>query len=249
MHEPPTLGDDGVAAHDPPEWSVACSEVTVLGQNVPIVSNVSCRISATGVTAIIGPNGAGKSMLLRVIAGLVRPDSGTVEVHPAFAGKTAMVFQRPVLLRRNVRANLNHALRIAGMRGTGRKDRLEELLSDGGLAGLAKRPARALSGGEQQLLQMSRALALSPRLLMMDEPSASLDPQSTMAIETLIRSTLDSGVKILLVTHDIGQARRLAEDAMFIYQGRLIEHEPADFLLNNSSSEKVRAHLEGRLEL
>ena len=235
------------AAEQRGHWSVICEDLSVTGRGRPIISEISCRLSECGISVILGENGAGKSILLKTIAGLIRPAAGHVQLHPAVAGRTAMVFQRPVLLRRSAKGNLDHALRIAGFGRSSRRGRVSMLLESCGLAAIADQPARRLSGGEQQRLQMARALASDPKLLLMDEPSANLDPRSTLAIEELIRVTSRSGVKIVLVTHNIGQARRLAQEALFLANGRLVERGAADDMLNRPRSAAARAFLEGRL--
>ena len=230
------------------QWSVMLEDVTVLRRTRTIIGGVSCQLSAHGISVIMGENGAGKSILLKAIAGLVQPASGHVRIHRNVAGRTAMVFQTPVLLRRNVRANLNHALKIARLQqGEARRKRLITLLEICGLNAIAEQPARKLSGGEQQRLQMARALASEPKLLLMDEPTTNLDPRSTLALENLIRSTSQSGVKIVFVTHNLGQAKRLADEALFISQGRLVEQGEAAPLFLNPRTAAFHAYLDGRL--
>ena len=229
------------------DWSVTCDSVTVIGRSRPILDNLACRISPRGISVIMGANGAGKSVLLRVMSGLIRPSSGQVRIHPAIEGKTGMVFQRPVLLRRSVEANLDHALRIARFGKAERQARIDALLETGGLKSFARQPARSLSGGEQQRLQMARALAAEPKLLLMDEPTASLDPGATLAIEELIGATSETGVKIVMVTHDIGQARRLADEVLFLARGQLMEQRQAKGMFEAPRTAEARAFLEGRL--
>ncbi len=197
----------------------------------------------------MGPNGAGKSLSLRMMAGLVKPDAGEV----SFAGgrpgaqDVALVFQKPVLLRRSVRANLAHALATYGVPRRERPARLADLLRRTDLEGLAQAPARRLSGGEQQRLAMARALAAGPRFLLLDEPTASLDPHATAAIEALICRAAADGVKVVLVTHDRGQAARLADDVLFLHRGRLAEAAPARRFFEAPASREARAYLAGDL--
>ncbi len=160
-----------------------------------------------------------------------------------------MVFQRPVLLRRSVLANLKFALSVRGLRGVERADRIEAALVSAGLDHLAKRPARVLSGGEQQRLAVVRALACEPELLFLDEPTANLDPASTAAIEKLVLEANAKGITIVLVTHDAGQAKRLGEDVIFLQDGRVAETGPVGQVLNAPRSEPVRAWRDGRLYL
>ncbi len=212
-----------------------------------LLDHVTLAIGGPGVSAVIGPNGAGKSVMLRLIARLLTPTEGVVAAPQPGKGGSAIVFQKPVLLRRTLRGNLAHALRLAGVPRRERPTVLEALLAAGGLNALADRPARALSGGEQQRVAMMRALAFRPRLLLLDEPSANLDPHATAAIEALIRGASDAGVKVLLVTHDLGQARRLASEIIVLDRGRVAEQTPTSAFFERPASEAGLAYREGRL--
>ena len=205
-------------------------------------------------TVIMGPNGAGKSLLLRLLHGLLEPSAGEVlwggrRANHAIRLRQAMVFQRPVLLRRSALANITHALRARGVSRSERQARAEKMLGAAGLAALSRMPARLLSGGEQQRLAMARALSLEPDVLFLDEPTASLDPASTLAIEQLIQQAHDEGTKTVLITHHIGQARRLADEVLFLHRGRLEEQSPAARFFDHPASAAARAFLEGRLVL
>ncbi len=205
-------------------------------------------------TVIMGPNGAGKSLLLRLLHGLLQPDAGIIlwagqVADPAIRRRQAMVFQRPVLLRRSAIGNLQHALAARGVAFTTRTARAREMLEIAGLAELAHSPARRLSGGEQQRLALARALALEPEILFLDEPAANLDPASTLAIEGLIQRAHDDGVKIVLVTHDLGQARRLADEIVFLHQGRVEEQAAAARFFTAPVSARAEAFLAGRIVL
>ena len=245
------MPDGGLA----PEASLAAMEGVVfapVGRRV--IDGLSLALGGGhggGVTALMGPNGAGKSLTLRLLAGLVAPHAGRVSWDGGAArpprGAVGLVFQRPVLLRRTVRGNLDHALRLARVPRRERPARLAALLARGRLADLAAAPARALSGGEQQRLALVRALAFEPRLLLLDEPTASLDPEATAAIEALVARVARSGVDVLLVTHDAGQARRLASRVLFLSRGRLVEDAPAPLFFGAPRSPEGRAYLEGRL--
>jgi len=197
-----------------------------------------------GITVIMGPNGAGKSLLLRLLHGLVAPTAGEVTC----SGKQAMVFQRPVMLRRSVEANLLFALnRVCPPREATR--RCAAILSEIGLEAQARQPARALSGGEQQRLALARALALEPETLFLDEPTASLDPAATLAIEGMVQRAVTGGTKIVLVTHDLGQSRRLADDIVFLHKGMLCEHSIAAEFFDGATSQEARAYLSGHIVL
>ena len=219
-----------------------------------LVDRVDADFRPRRRTVIMGANGTGKSLLLRLLHGLIRPTAGEVlwqgrPLDREGRRRQAMVFQRPVMLRRSVLANLRFALAVRGVGGAERAAREAEAIERARLADLANRPARVLSGGEQQRLAIARALACAPRALFLDEPTASLDPASTHAIERQIREAHESGVTVVLVTHDIGQARRLGDDLLFLHAGRVVEAGPVPDVLDAPRSEAGRAWIEGRLYL
>lgn len=222
---------------------VALEDASLTAGEVSIVRQISVTLGAGAPTALLGPNGSGKSTLLRLAMGLVAPTSGRVTWggRGAPGERLAMVFQRPVMLRRTAAANVAYAL--------GRRDdtRVGELLAQVGLGVLADRPARKLSGGEQQRLALARALARDPEVLFLDEPTASLDPAATKSVEDIIRAIASSGVKIVMATHDIGQARRLAGDILFLARGRLAERTDATQFFDNPTTKEAQAFLRGDL--
>jgi tungstate transport system ATP-binding protein len=217
-----------------------------------LIRDVDLDIKAGRRTVIMGSNGAGKSLLLRLLHGLIAPSSGEIlwngrPLDKAARRRQAMVFQRPVMLRRSVLANLDFALRVHGVHGPARRDRERAALAMARLEDLAASPARTLSGGEQQRLAIARALACAPDLLFLDEPTVSLDPASTHAVEMLIGDAHAAGVTTVLVTHDRAQALRLGDDVIFMAGGRIAETGPVEKVLQNPQSEVARAWLEGRL--
>jgi tungstate transport system ATP-binding protein len=216
-----------------------------------LIDHISCLLEAQPCTIVLGPNGAGKSLLLRLCHGLIRASSGSILWHGMDVGAArryqAMVFQRPVLLRRSVAANVGYALRIRRMPRRQRQALLSEALEQAGLGTLAGRPARRLSGGEQQRLALARAWVLKPQVLLLDEPTASLDPAATQAVETLLAQIAKTGTKIIMTTHDLGQARRLADEVLFLHRGRLLEHAPAGEFFSRPQSKEAAAFLAGRL--
>ena len=219
-----------------------------------LIDDLSLRIQPGRRLVVMGANGAGKSLTLRLLHGLIAPAAGTVlwrgrALDRAARHAQAMVFQRPVLLRRSVRGNLRFALAARGVRGAEAKARVEEALARARLTPLADRPARLLSGGEQQRLALARALACRPRLLFLDEPTASLDPASTAEVEALIQAAHGDGVTVVMVTHDTGQARRLADDVAFLHAGQVAETGPAAQVLHTPQSPAAQAWLDGRLYL
>lgn len=222
----------------------------VAGQR-QLVRGLNLSLTNDALTMVMGPNGAGKSLLLRLVHGLITPSSGSITWNgqrpgPQTRNQQAMVFQRPVLLRRSVRANLRFAMRQARQRGLQAPDE-SGLLRSVGLLVHADQAARQLSGGEQQRLALVRALALRPRVLLLDEPTANLDPVSTQIIESLVHDTARQGTKIIWVTHDVAQARRLAGDVVFMDQGTLAAHQPAGEFFSAPASDAACAYLEGRL--
>ena len=219
-----------------------------------LIDQVDLKLRPGMRTVVMGPNGAGKSLLLRLLHGLLQPSAGTIlwNGRPAddmVRRRQAMVFQRPVLLRRSALANLLHALRARGFPRKEQRHRAAQALERAGLAHLAAMPARLMSGGEQQRLALTRALCLQPEVLFLDEPTVHLDPASTQAIEGLIQGAHERGTKIVLVSHDIGQARRLGDEILFMADGRIEEHLPSDLFFTAPGSDRARAFLAGQLAL
>lgn len=219
-----------------------------------VIDGLDLTIEEPGITVIMGPNGAGKSVLLRLVHGLIAPTGGEVlwggkRLDRELARRQAMVFQKPVLLRRSAAANIWHALGLRGIARTDRATRVGDALKLAGLETRAATPARILSGGEQQRLCLARALSLEPDILLLDEPTASLDPASTLVIEELLIDAQRRGIKIIVVTHDVGQARRLAREIIFLHHGRIVEHQAAKSFFEHPTSETARAFLAGGLVL
>lgn len=216
-----------------------------------VIDGISLVLEAGTRTIIVGPNGAGKSVLLRLCHGLLHPTAGTVRwatpEAPGGPRRQAMVFQRPVLLRRSALANVAYALGLGGVARAARPSRALDALRRVGLERVAQRPARVLSGGEQQRLALARAWSLSPEVLFLDEPTASLDPGATHEIESVIATMHAGGTKIVLVTHNLGQARRLGDEILFVHQGRVAERAPADRFFKQPASREAAQFLEGEL--
>jgi tungstate transport system ATP-binding protein len=229
---------------------VMLAEVGIVAGAVTILDDISMTIAAGAPTILIGPNGSGKTTLLRVAMGLVAPTRGRIvwggrEAVPPT--KRAIVFQRPAMLRRSAAGNVRYALAAASAPRSQRNDRMAELLALVGLKDLGRRPARRLSGGEQQRLALARALARDPDILFLDEPTASLDPAATKAIEDIVRAVSARGVKVVMSTHDLGQARRLAGDIALLHRGRLIESGPAEAFFAQPRTEEARTFIAGEL--
>jgi tungstate transport system ATP-binding protein len=221
-------------------------EVSFAVNGRTLVGPVSLEIEAGPSTIVLGANGAGKSVLLRLIHGLLDPTSGRVLWKQADAGRRqAMVFQRPIMLRRSALDNVVYALEARGA-----QDALataKAALAEVGLAPLARRPARVLSGGEQQRLALARAWALHPEVLLLDEPTANLDPSATREIESIIRAFDAAGTKIIMSTHNLGQARRLGDEVIYLHQGRVVERAPVERFLKRPASPEAAAFVKGEL--
>ena len=237
-----------------PEVSVApevvVENVRVSVGNRSLLDNVSVRLGGGGCTAILGANGAGKSVLLRVCHGLMAPDRGEVLwdgqlLSRQHLHRQAMVFQRPVMLRRTALANVSYPLRLRGLVRSAADTRAAASLEEFGLAYLADRPARLLSGGEQQRLALARAWAVRPDVLLLDEPTASLDTASTMAVEADIQVFIRAGTKVVLVTHHLSQAKRLAQDVVLMSNGRVLEQTNSHEFFENPRTNAAKAFLSG----
>jgi tungstate transport system ATP-binding protein len=216
-----------------------------------LIDDLSLMLEAGRRSVVLGPNGAGKSLLLRLCHGLLRPTAGSIRwacTDPArLRREQAFVFQRPVLLRRSAGANVAYALAVAGVPRAERRERVSAALDQVGLGHLADRPARVLSAGEQQRLALARAWAQGPKVMFLDEPTANLDPAATRAIEGVIAALHERGVKIVMTTHDLGQARRHADEIVFLHKGRLIEHAEASRFFMRPGTPEARAFVAGEL--
>lgn len=216
-----------------------------------LLQGISFTLSAGPRTVILGPNGAGKSLLLRLCHGLLEPSSGSITWQGANSAnaqlKQAMVFQRPVLLRRTVAQNIDYGLKLRDIARSERSQIIGDVLNRTGLARFGAKPARLLSGGEQQKLALARAWALKPDVLFLDEPTASLDPAATHAVESIVQSMHDEGTRIVMITHDLGQAKRIADEVMFLHKGRLLEHTPADQFFDTPQCGEATAFMRGEL--
>lgn len=220
------------------------------GQRV-LLHGITADLARGPVTALLGPNGAGKTLLMRLCRGLITPSSGTIrwgEHRPQALGTgIGYVPQDPVMLRRSVRANVAYAVALAGLAPRHRRDEIDAILDTVRLDRLAAAGARRLSGGERQRLAIARAWAQRPRALLLDEPTAHLDPAATAAVEQAIRRVRDSGTRIVLCTHDLGQARRLADEVAFINEGQLVEQAPAARFFEQPASAAAAGYLQGEL--
>jgi tungstate transport system ATP-binding protein len=218
-------------------------------RGTPILDGLSLTVEPGAPTIVLGPNGSGKTTLLRAIMGLVPLTGGSLTWDGGSrpGERRAIVFQRPVMLRRSAAANVRFALSSIGVPRRDRSPRMAELLAMVGLATVATRPARRLSGGEQQRLALARALARDPAVLCLDEPTASLDPFATKAVEDVVRSIAAAGVKIIMATHDLGQAKRLGGDAVLLHRGRIVESGPVSEFLASPRTDAAKRFIAGDL--
>jgi tungstate transport system ATP-binding protein len=221
------------------------------------IRDLTLDLTAGTRTVILGANGAGKSLLLRLCHGLLTPTAGKVQWMGAerqgitdtivIAQRQAMVFQNPIMLRRSVYANIDYPLAIHGFEKEAREDRIISVLEKTGLLELKDRSARVLSGGEQQRLAMARSWALDPEILFLDEATSSLDPASVRRIEDLIETISLSGAKIVMTTHDLNQAQRIADDIVFLHDGELVERSSAVDFFKGPKTREASAFLKGDL--
>jgi tungstate transport system ATP-binding protein len=229
---------------------ITFEDVSIFARAVAILDSITLKFGAGAPTILIGPNGSGKTTLLRAAMGLLAPSKGLI----GWGGRVqspplrrAIVFQRPVMLRRSAVGNIRYALAVAGVARGVRKARADELLHLVGLTGLADRPARRMSGGEQQRLALARALAKDPEILFLDEPTASLDPAATKALEDIIRGVAARGIKVIMSTHDLGEARRLAGEVILLNRGRVIETANVQTFFDNPRTQEARRFVAGEL--
>jgi tungstate transport system ATP-binding protein len=229
---------------------IVLEDVCYAVRAIAILDHVSLTLSPGAPTVLIGPNGAGKTTLLALTMGLIEPTGGRV----SFGGRArvpplrrALVRQRPTMLRRSTTANIKYALASSTVPRGEWPARIVELLDLVGLSGLGERPARRLSGGEQQRLALARALARDPHVLFLDEPTASLDPAATKAIEDIIAAVVARGIKVVMATHDLGEARRLAGEIVLMHRGRVVESGPAADFFGNPKTPEARRFIAGEL--
>ena len=237
-----------------PEKNINClpiyiKDLSLILDERKILSSLNLSINSDNVTVIMGPNGAGKSIFLKILNGILTPTSGCItwnnkKQFSDTINTQAFVFQKPILLRRSVIANLDYMDSVLGNKKKISKDRLLKIVQ---LQKQKNQPARMLSLGEQQRLSLIRSLMLRPNLLLLDEPTANLDPASTKIIEDIILNLKMMGIKIIFVTHNILQAKRIADDIIFLNKGKMVEHLGKKEFFSNSKSIEVQNYLNGIL--
>ncbi len=233
---------------NPNMFPIHARGLTVRRRGRTLIGPVDLRIDGPGARIVVGPNGAGKTTLLRALHGIERLSGGTLDYAcpraEALAAQ-AFVFQTPVIMRRTVRENLAYPLQLRKTPKAATRARVEEIAERLGLSFALNRPARVLSGGERQKLALGRALTVRPALLFLDEPCASLDGRATREIEEVLRAEIAAGTRVLMSTHDMGQARRLADEVWFVHRGAVPEIATADQFFTAPASDAARAFLNG----
>jgi tungstate transport system ATP-binding protein len=228
--------------------AVSLKDMRVKKRGKTILGPIDLDLAATGFTIVLGPNGAGKTTLLKVLHGVERISSGTVKwslpVKDAQL-EQAYVFQRPIMLRRTVRQNLAYPLELLGLAKSEITTKVEQWADRVGLRDLLEQPGPRLSGGEKQKVALARALIRTPSVLFLDEPCANLDGRSVRDIEAVLQSVSAQGTRIVMTTHDLGQARRLASDVVFLSQGQLHEQGPAPQIFADPKQPKTLAFFQG----
>ena len=230
---------------------IVISNLSLLLGKTKILDKIKCKIHNKSIIAVLGPNGAGKSLFLKTINGLTPVESGKIkfnskEINYQIRKEIALVFQKPTLLRRTVLENMQFVLE--------KKNKLSNLeimnhLQKVGLDTYKHKPARLLSGGEQQRLSLARALLINPSLLLLDEPTANLDPYSLNLIEEIILDENKKGKTIILTTHDMGQAKRLAKEILFFDKGKLLEQTKAINFFAKPKTKEAQNYINGKILL
>tara|TARA_R110002049_G_scaffold42913_11_gene127199 strand:+ start:1241 stop:1948 length:708 start_codon:yes stop_codon:yes gene_type:complete len=232
-----------------PRLCFAAARYAVRGKT--LLGPLDITLQSAGITCILGPNGAGKSLFLALAHGMILPHQGQVQWNGQPAAETrqsrGFVFQSTPVLRRSVRANLTFPLIARRSDRAGRAARVDQALHDARLAPHADSPAAALSGGERQRLALAQAMVARPAAVLLDEPGASLDPASARLLEDMVRHVAGSGIKVILATHDLPAARRLADDVLVFINGRLAVQSGAEAFFTGTHAPAVMDYLEGRL--
>ncbi len=221
---------------------------TVRRRGKVLVGPVDLTLGQTGTTMVIGPNGAGKTTLLKLLHCIERMNGGTLDWACPVAEaqqRQAFVFQTPVMLRRNVRDNIAYPLLLTKTPRAEARARAEDWAGRVGLGDAVMRPAHLLSGGERQKLALARALIRAPEVLFLDEPCASLDGRATREIEEILLGVAARGTRIIMSTHNMGQAQRLGSEVIFVLGGRIHEYSPAQDFFAEPQTEQARAFLRG----
>lgn len=229
-------------------FPVTAKGIEVRRRGKPLLGPMDLTLEADGLTVIIGPNGAGKTTLLKALSGMERLSKGTVQSATGAddaGARQAYVFQTPIMLRRSVGDNLAYPLQLIGTPKAEVTARVKDWAARIGLQDALGQHAPRLSGGEKQKLSIARALIRSPDLLFLDEPCTNLDGHATREIEALLQAAHATGTRIVMATHDLGQARRLASDVVFLLKGRIHEAGGASDIFAAPQTPQLIAFLNG----
>lgn len=229
--------------------ALSLQDIHYIAGGATLLDGISHAFPRGQCTVLVGPNGAGKSLLLKISHGILPPARGVVEWARKQGGPLGhtMVAQRPLMMRRTAKANLVHALALAGVGYAARHRQAHAALEKFRLGHLAEKPATKLSGGEQQRLAIARAAAIGADVIFLDEPTSALDPASTQEIEAMIAVLRSDGVTVIMSTHALPQAKRLADHMVMMHKGTIIESGPADTFFNAPVMPQTRAFLAGDL--
>jgi len=231
-----------------PILPLTLTDALVRRRGKTLVGPINHEITPTGFTIVVGPNGSGKTSLLRLMHGLERLSAGSSEwgqPDTEACKRQAYVFQRPIMMRRSVRDNLTFPLTTHGTKKSDARVVADEWLDRINLSDARDRQATLLSGGEKQKLALARALIRQPDVLFLDEPCANLDGRATREIEEILNHAHDTGIRIIMATHDMGQARRLATEVLFIFKGLIHEAASAGEFFDAPQTAEANAFLNG----
>ncbi len=226
-------------------FPLTLTQVLVRRRGKVVIGPTDLVLDVGGPTIIIGPNGAGKTTLLRVMHGIERVTSGTVTWQHDDPAQHAFVFQSPIVLRRSAAENLAYPLQLLGASKHQIAEEVAYWLNRIGLGDRGNSPATRLSGGERQKLAIARALIRKPQVLFLDEPCANLDGHTTREIEALLQETSAAGTRLVMSTHDMGQARRLARDLIFMLHGKVHDVSDAEVAFTRPQTKELAAFLRG----
>lgn len=223
-------------------------QAVVSKRGTNVLGPIDLTLNGDGITVVLGPNGSGKTTLLRLLHGLQKPNEGTLSWKSDLGevrSQQTFVFQTPILLRRSVADNLAYPLKLRGVAYDELNSIVDKWLHRIDLAEHSSMQARLLSGGEQQRVALARALITNPQVIFLDEPTSNLDGVSTRRIEILLQEAVASGVRIVMTTHDVGQAKRLADEIWFMYRGLLHERSVSEDFFKRPASSQAKAYLKG----
>ena len=226
-------------------FPLTLSNLSVRRRGKTVLGPIDLVIDQGGPMMVIGPNGSGKTTLLRVMHGIERISEGTATWAQSDQANHGYVFQSPVVLRRSVAENLSYPLQLINTPKPQIKTAVDHWIDRIGLTKVKDGSATRLSGGERQKLAIARALIRDPDVLFLDEPCSNLDGQSTREIEALLLATAAAGTRVIMATHDMGQARRLASGVLFVMGGRIIETGSASDIFSAPKTAELKAFLKG----